>query len=209
MKKHKLPEELTKKYVELKPAIDKRLLEFAAVPKDDYFYELCFCICTPQSKARSAFEVQKNLMERDFRNKPFDPTELLRDPAHYIRFHNQKGKRLLALRDMYADVEEVLQSDYSATEKRLKINKLVNGIGMKESSHFMRNIGYMNLSILDRHILKHLTNSGVYKEVPKVGSVKQYLEAEKAFFEFSDTVGIPVDELDLLFWSAEAGEILK
>ncbi|MDA3844412.1 MAG: DNA lyase [Candidatus Kapabacteria bacterium] len=209
MKKYALPDELILKYKELKPAIDKRLKEFAAVSADDYFYELCFCLCTPQSKARNAFEIQKKLMARDFRNKPFDPTELLRNPDHYIRFHNQKAKRLLALREMFFVVEDILISNLTAPEKRLSINKLVNGIGMKESSHFMRNIGYRNLSILDRHILKHLTKYCVYKEVPKVGSVKQYLEAEKGFFGFSKTVGIPVDELDLLFWSAEAGEILK
>jgi len=209
MKKYKLPDELIIQYKQLKPAIDKRLKEFAAVPSDEYFYELCFCLCTPQSKARNAFEIQKILMERDFRNKPFDPTELLRNPDHYIRFHNQKAKRLLALRDMYYLVEAVLNSNASDPEKRLSINKLVNGIGMKESSHFMRNIGYRNLSILDRHILKHLTKYGVYDKVPKVGNAKQYLEAEKRFFVFSAEVGIPVDELDLLFWSAEAGEILK
>jgi thermostable 8-oxoguanine DNA glycosylase len=35
------------------------------------------------------------------------------------------------------------------------------------------------------------------------------LELENQFHRFADTVGIPLDELDLLFWSMETGEILK
>ena len=73
----------------------------------------------------------------------------------------------------------------------------------------MRNIGFENMGILDRHILKHLVQCGVFKELPPIGSAKQYLEVELAFKKFSEAIGIPMDEIDLLFWSIEAGEILK
>jgi N-glycosylase/DNA lyase len=85
----------------------------------------------------------------------------------------------------------------------------VKGLGYKESSHFLRNIGYRNLAILDRHILKNLEKFGAIRTIPKSLTRKQYLKLEKQFHRFADAVGIPLDELDLLFWSLETGEILK
>ena len=89
MKKYHLPDFLKKNYKILKPLIKKRLMEFKNIHVDDYFYELCYCICTPQSKAKNAFQVVNKLRQRDFLNKKFNPIDLLRDPSHYIRFHNQ------------------------------------------------------------------------------------------------------------------------
>lgn len=209
MNKAFLPDILQTKYSELKPIIKNRLREFSEVPEADYFYELCFCLCTPQSKARHAFEVQQILQTKDFLNDPFDPTPILRDPKHYIRFHNQKAKRLLEAREKYQDIFQIIKADIDPMEKRNTIYKEVTGFGMKESAHFLRNIGFRDMAILDRHILKHLVHCNVFTEIPKISSQKQYLEVESRFVQFSETVEIHIDELDLLFWSYEAGEILK
>jgi N-glycosylase/DNA lyase len=209
MKKYTLPLYISDKYIELKKPIQKRLKEFKQVPIDEYFYELCFCLCTPQSRAKNAFQVVEKLKAKNFQEKPFNPVDILRDNNHYIRFHNQKAQRLLNARDYFPKVQEVLDSKLNNFEKRAEITKIVNGYGLKETSHFMRNIGYEGLAILDRHILKHLVYCNVYKEIPKVGSEKQYLEVEDKFLKFSAGVGIPIDDLDILFWSYETGEILK
>jgi N-glycosylase/DNA lyase len=209
MKKYSLPKYIADKYLELKEPIQNRLKEFRQVPKDEYFYELCFCLCTPQSKAKNAFQVVEKLKQRNFREKPFNPVDILRVNEHYIRFHNQKAQRLLGVVDYFPKVQEILDSKKNNFEKRAEITKIVNGYGLKETSHFMRNIGYQGLAILDRHILKHLVHCKVYDEIPKVGSEKQYLEVEKKFLHFAAKVQIPVDELDILFWSYETGEILK
>jgi N-glycosylase/DNA lyase len=87
--------------------------------------------------------------------------------------------------------------------------KNVKGLGWKEASHFLRNIGHRNLAILDRHILRNLKRHGVIKSLPKTLTPKRYLVIEQKFMEFSSTIGITMDELDLLFWSRETGEILK
>ena len=87
--------------------------------------------------------------------------------------------------------------------------KNVKGHGYKEVSHFMRNIGYKNLSILDRHILKNLKKYKVIDEIPKSLTAKKYCEIEDKFLEFSKKINIPMDHLDLLFWSRETGEIFK
>lgn len=204
-----LPKEIFEKYNILKSEIESKLIQFENVPEEDYFYELCFCICTPQSKAESAFKVQNILQREKFLENEFDPTPILRQAENYIRFHNQKAKRLLEARENWHLINQTLLSDISGEQKREWLYLNVKGIGMKESGHFLRNIGYRNLGILDRHILKHLVSCGVFKEIPKIGSKKNYIEVEKKFMEFSDKMKIPMDHLDLLFWSYEAGLILK
>ena len=86
----------------------------------------------------------------------------------------------------------------------------VKGMGMKEASHFLRNIGFGGeLAILDRHILKNLVAVGVIPEIPKSLSPKKYLAIESAMLEFSRSMGIPMDHLDIVLWYKEAGAIFK
>lgn len=204
-----LPANIIAKYIELELPIKNRLKDFSFIRKEDYFYELCFCLCTPQSKAENALKVQNILKEKSFFEHPFNPAGILRNPENYIRFHNQKAKYILSVKEQFAEIEIIIQSGLSPNDKRSRLVSLVKGIGMKEASHFLRNIGNRGLAILDRHILKHLVLCGILNEVPKVASVKQYLEVESAFLKFSQKCRIPLDELDLLFWSYETGKILK
>ena len=86
----------------------------------------------------------------------------------------------------------------------------VKGLGYKEASHFLRNIGLgENLAILDRHILKNLALLGVIKEVPTSLTKRIYLEIERKMIAFSKEANIPMGHLDLLLWYKEAGEVFK
>jgi N-glycosylase/DNA lyase len=204
-----LPDYLLENYDLHKDKIKKRLNEFSSVPEGNYFYELCYCIMTPQSKARSAYQAQKILEEQDFLHNDVDLIPILKNPEHYIRFHNQKAHRLKEAKQNLDLLLELLNTKLEPAVKRILVNNQVKGLGMKESAHFLRNIGYRNLGILDRHILKHLVNCGLYSSIPPINSRKQYEEVEKNFAIFANQVNIPMDELDLLFWSYETGEILK
>lgn len=203
------PHERRQQFKDVQPAIQQRLAEFAAVPTSEYFYELCFCVCTPQSKARHAHAVVEQLRMREFATKPFNPTDILRQPECYVRFHNTKARRLLAVQQQFPTIAEVLHSAQTPQHKRLWLAANIQGIGMKEAAHFLRNIGYRNLGILDRHILRHLVQYKVFPALPSIGTVRSYSAAEQAFAAFADAIGIPMDELDLFFWYLEAGEIFK
>jgi N-glycosylase/DNA lyase len=86
----------------------------------------------------------------------------------------------------------------------------VKGLGYKEASHFLRNIGLgEDLAILDRHILKNLALLGVIKEVPTSPTKRIYLEIERKMTAFSKESKIPMGHLDLLLWYKEAGEVFK
>lgn len=206
---HTAPEYVRDFYTQRKELIQQRLNEFRVVPPTEYFYELCYCICTPQSKAVNAWQVVDKLKEADFAATAFDPTPLLRNPAHYIRFHNNKATSLLQLQKNYAHIHTLLIADIPAEEKREWLVNNVRGIGRKEASHFLRNIGYRGIAIIDRHILKHLVRCGVIEDASFPSSKKKYQSIEQRWKQFAHDICIPLDELDLLFWSLETGEILK
>lgn len=206
-----LPEPWRTEYFDRRDAIRSRLADFARVPEAEYFYELCYCLLTPQSSARHADMVIEELRRDKFLDRGFDPTPYLREPQHYIRFHNVKSHRLLAVRELFPSLLPLL-SDRSlpAEVLRSRVQNSIPGLGLKESSHFLRNIGVRGLAILDRHILKHLYRLKVIPGITKNAPTgRQYLEIEKQWKAYAEHIGVPLDELDLLFWSMETGEIRK
>ena len=198
--------QLLKEYSKRREEIGQRLKEFKKLEGDDLFYELCFCLMTPQSKAKQAHKCELILRKNDFLNKKINPLPYLKSR---VRFHNNKTKYLHNAKEkidaIYYEIKNI--KDNKKLRKWLVDN--VKGYGMKEASHFLRNIGKRNLAILDRHILKNLVELKVIKQIPKSLTVKKYLEIEKRFYSFSKKIRIPMDELDLLFWSIETGEVFK
>lgn len=196
--------DLLKQYNKRKKEIKKRLKEFSLV--QDHFYELCFCLLTPQSNAYRCDECVQILREKDFLNKKFDIRGILRLKT---RFYNNKSGYLLLVKENHKKIFDSLKKIKDNKSKREYLVKNVKGMGMKEASHFLRNIGYRDLAILDRHIIKNLIKLKVIKEVPKSLTERKYLEIEEKFYDFSRKINIPMDELDLLFWSIETGKIFK
>jgi N-glycosylase/DNA lyase len=199
-------------YVERKDAIQARLHQFAHVPPSEYFYELAYCLLTPQSKARHCDKVIRQLRENDFLRKELDPEPFLHQVnGIYVRFHKTKAERLKELRRLFPKIlEHLAASGRSNWELREYLVEHVNGLGHKEATHFLRNIGRSDgLAILDRHILRNLVRCGVVRQLPRSLSPKKYYEMEKKYLKLAEKIGIPADELDLLFWSMETGEVLK
>lgn len=192
-----------------KGEIRKRLREFGAVPAGEHFYELVYCLLTPQSSAVNADAAVRALQEADFLRCGIDPAPILRRKEAYIRFHNTKAHRILAARERFPEIAERLSAGIPPAGLRTWLVGAVKGLGLKEASHFLRNIGRRDLAILDRHILKNLQLHGVIRSLPRTLTPRRYLAIERAFLRFSRAVGIPMDELDLLFWSRETGRILK
>jgi N-glycosylase/DNA lyase len=189
--------------------IRQRLGEFAAVPSTEYFYELVYCLLTPQSSAVNAEKAVRLLREHDLQFSDVDPEPLLHQKDFYIRFHRTKAKHLVLVKEQFPVISQHLANETSGVDLRDWLVNTVKGLGWKEASHFLRNVGHRNLAILDRHILRNLQRTGVLKELPKSLTAKHYLAIEKKFQKFSKDVKIPMDELDLLFWSMATGEIRK
>jgi len=190
-------------------AIRARLAEFADVQRQKYFYELAYCLLTPQSSAVNATRAVEILKRAKFSNSDINPEPILRQKESYIRFHRTKAKHLLAAKQNYHGIKNELLKRKSGEDHRAWLVGNVKGLGWKEASHFLRNVGYKNLAILDRHILRNLVRLGVLRDLPETLTAKKYMEIEEKFRYFSIQIGIPMDELDLLFWCMETGQILK
>jgi N-glycosylase/DNA lyase len=114
------------------------------------------------------------------------------------------------MKEQFFDIAQKLSEPASAFDLREWLVMHIMGLGYKEATHFLRNIGKNNgLAILDRHILRTLERLGVVYSIPNSISKKQYLEIEQRFKMFADDIGIVLDELDLVFWSMGTGEIRK
>jgi N-glycosylase/DNA lyase len=202
-------EALYASYALRREAIRTRLDEFARVKPEEYLYELIYCLLTPQSSAIHAAKAVERLRALDGLEDTEAVARILAERDHYIRFHRTKAKHICELQRRYAAILPILTNGLNSVELRAWLVRNVKGLGWKEASHFLRNIGHRNLAILDRHILKNLKKHRVIRSIPKTLTPKRYLSLEQKFHRFADAVGIPMDELDLLFWSGETGEILK
>lgn len=210
MKKGRMTSALRARHKELRQAIRSRLDDFARIGTDEYFYELVYCLLTPQSRAEHAESVVALLRQNRFAETGFDPEEFLREKSHYIRFHRTKARHLLEARTGFSVILQHMRNGSDARELRDWLVGNVKGLGQKEATHFLRNIGRNEgLAILDRHILRNLKRYGVIRTLPPSLSKKRYLLIEQRFQRFAAEIGIPLDELDLLFWSMETGQIRK
>ena len=206
---NKLLEHYKKKKMEIK----RRLKEFEKIGNgsdEEIFAELCFCLCTPQSKAK----VCGDFLEKIKRNGIlFNGTESEIKKFMKVRFRNNKSRYIVEARKLFKESGKIkIKNKLIGDPKEVRewLVKNVKGLGMKEASHFLRNIGMgKNLAILDRHILKNLQKYGVINEIPKTLTKRNYLEIEQKMRQFSKRIGISMNELDLLFWSEETGEIFK
>lgn len=205
----RLPADVDSAYQRMKSAIQQRLLDFQHVPKEEWFYEFCYCLCTPQSRAEHAMVVVDILKQTAFFERSYDPTYVLANKDHYIRFHNVKARRILDLREQWDDLYAAINRENNPSELRKFLIRHVRGYGLKEASHVLRNIGFRNLAILDRHILRMLNYCGVVDNSQRISTTVNYLLVEKQALNYADEVSIPLDELDLLFWYINTGKILK
>jgi N-glycosylase/DNA lyase len=193
------------------------LAEFELVGRtgspETLFEELTFCIFTAGASARMGLRSVEGI-------RPILMSGSARDIQRALvgrhRFPNNRGTYVYETREYLREhcglrLREALTSLSLADERRdfLAANRSVRGIGYKEASHFLRNIGYRGYAILDKHVLTRLAELEVI-ETPKPPSTKNgYLVIEERLKGFANSIGIDFDELDLLLWYTKTGEILK
>jgi N-glycosylase/DNA lyase len=200
-------------------AIRVRLAEFREVWRSGsdarLWEELAFCIFTAGASARmgiKAIEAVRPLLLHGRRNQM---TRALRQAGAH-RFPVERPRYIVATRDylrtyfgmelrnrLGSFADPIERRDWLAKEKRIK------GLGYKEASHFLRNIGFDGHAILDKHVLRCLTDVGVIETPQPPTTRKRYLETEIRLKRFAREIRIDFDELDLVLWSMKTGEILK
>jgi len=210
-------EELLDIHKKIKPEVWKKLSAFRKLWEQgsdfEIFQELVFCLLTPASKARSAWKTLQCLLEKKLllSGTPEEIAKLL----NHVRFKNNKALNIVKTRELFFQngkftLRQILSNYPSNHKKREWLVKNVRGMGFKEASHFLRNTGfYNNMAVLDRHILRNLCRLGAMKEVPPSLSPVKYMEIERKMALLSKQSGIPLEDLDFVFWYRETKDIFK
>jgi N-glycosylase/DNA lyase len=211
-------DELQKSYEEKREAICARLAHFAEIGRvsDDaiLFEELVFCIFTAGASARMGLNSIERVRPHLFKGNHRKLMTMLVGSHRYPRARSRYivHTRDYLRRDCDLRLREKLASFAEDTEARRDFfarNPGIKGIGYKEASHFLRNIGYRGYAILDKHILRTLHEFGVIDTPSAPTTKKNYLALEESMRKFAEDIRINFDELDLLLWSNKTGEILK
>ncbi len=196
------------KHNEVAKVVAERMQQFQQCfeSEETVFSELCFCIVTANNRAVAGLRVQEAI-DAGFSNWTQQAlSELLLKSNS--RFHINKGKYLMeAIK--HKNVKAVLQQMQNEFEMREWLVKNVKGIGYKEASHFLRNIGFKKLAILDRHIMRVMQKHGLIDDVPKPITRTKYLEMEKKLSSLAKATCITQAELDLYLWFMQTGKVLK
>jgi N-glycosylase/DNA lyase len=194
---------------EISGVIQTRLEEFSKIKKksiEEIFIELCFCIMTANCGAEKCIEIH-NLIGEEFLNLSEEGLVNKFKELGY-RFPNIRANYIINARDYMDELNKILFSSQERLALRDYLVKNIKGLGYKESSHFLRNIGFNDYAIVDFHIADLLQKNGLI-EKPKTMTKKKYHEIEEVLINLGKKIGLNMAELDLYLWYLETGKILK
>lgn len=220
MKKQSEPvtiERIKQVHRERSAEIRERLAEFAGIrtrgSDAEIWEEMVFCFftggCSARMGLRSIAAVRPHLAHGSW--------ETLRDALSGVhRYPNARSRYVVESRDFLEKnigfrIKAKLESFDCRLERRdwLVREKGIKGLGYKEASHFLRNIGYKGYAILDKHVLRCLAELKIIDDPKPPNTRSKYLSVENRLITLTEAVGIDFDEMDLVLWSMKTGEILK
>jgi len=199
--------------------IKKKLSEFDEVWRNGtdarLWEELAFCIFTAGASARMGLNSVNAVRSLLLEGEPEEMTLALKEAGAH-RFPVARPRYIVTTRAYFRAefdmaLRKRLRSFSDPFERRdwLAQEKQVKGLGYKEASHFLRNIGVKGHAILDKHVMKCLAEVGVVDSSKPPTNRKRYLEVEQQLLQFAKYIKVNCDELDLVLWSMKTGEILK
>jgi N-glycosylase/DNA lyase len=220
VKKERTPatiEQIKQNHADRRLEIRKRLSEFEDVwnkSNDERFWEeMVFCFFTGGCSAKMglrSIEAVKSLLKDGTQN------ELTQALLGVHRYPNARSKYIVHSRDfltkhcqMRLRTKLKAFDCHQARRDWLVNEKGIKGLGYKEASHFLRNIGLKGYGILDKHVLRCMTELRLISDPKPPNTRSKYLTTELTLKSFAESLKIDFDELDLVLWSMKTGEILK
>ncbi len=220
MKKETQPitiEKIKQAHTERVSEIRGRLAEFEDIWKNGndlkLWEEMVFCFFTGGCSAKmglNSIEAVRPLL--------LDGTheELTNALLGKHRYPNARAGYIVASRKFLQEhcgmrLREKLESFEDDLERRdwLVKEKGIKGLGYKEASHYLRNIGFSGYAILDKHVLRSMAELKIIDDPKPPNNRLKYLTYEQLLKKFANRLKIDFDEMDLVLWSMKTGEILK
>lgn len=188
--------------------------------------ELVLCILSSQDKYEIALAAVKELRLKKILQKVITATNTveirhnIETILHYpiafestgktykrrLRFFVKKTNYIvLTLENIYLKgltIRKILNQDSSAVEPRKKIMKHSYGLGPKQASMFLRNIGYnTDLAVLDKHVIDYMKLVGlISSSITTISSYSTYIKTEKKLQFYSKHLNLSLFHLDLAIW---------
>jgi N-glycosylase/DNA lyase len=202
---------------ERRTEIKKRLAEFETIRQKgtdaNHWEEMVFCFftggCSAKMGLRSLQAVSPYLMDGT-------QEQLAKALTGVHRYPNARSRYVVASRDFLREhcdfrLRSKLESFGDHHERRdwLALEKGIKGLGYKEASHFLRNVGFRGYGILDKHVLKSLAELKIIDDPKPPNTRSKYLTIEDKLKDLTEKTKIDFDEMDLVLWSMKTGEILK
>jgi N-glycosylase/DNA lyase len=202
-----------------------RKYEWDALSEDDLWRELVACILGSRVRydvAYSAIErmdkaslfsgkpnlTRRSKYEKDVFHALLEPVRSGNiDQAHSrYPFPRLRASQISsAAETLYANrgtIRSILKKACDEREARRNLARDVAGLGPKQASLFLRNIGYTaHVAVLDVHVLTYMDWIGLTPSpVRAVRTLHQYETLEAAFIKHSCSLGFPPDHFDLAVW---------
>ncbi len=188
--------------------IAERVIDFMNMGKsrnDSLFIELCFCILTANTSAEMGIRTQRLIMNGFIDMNEEDLKNELKISKY--RFYNKRANYIVNARPIRLKLKKLISTMDSFLLRDYLVEN-IKGIGYKEASHFLRNIGIFDFAILDKHIMGLLKDYGYIKDI-KLNTRKDYLTNEIVFNSLAAQFGMAPGIFDLYLWQIATGKILK
>lgn len=210
-------ERVIEAHSERRDEIKHRLSEFEMVWREGtdarFWEEMVYCFFTGGCSAKMGLrsvDAVRPLLRRG--SQP----EIANALTGVHRYPNARARYVFSSRNFLKEhcnleLRKKLESFDCRLERRdwLVREKGIKGLGYKEASHFLRNIGLKGYAILDKHVLKCLTELKLIDTPKPPNTRSKYLKVEDKLRELTERTKIDFDEMDLVLWSIKTGQILK
>ena len=195
---------------EAKNLVSQRITQFKNFPRHDVgslFSELSFCVLTANWSAQGGMRAQE-LIGKGFLTMPSEDLEdALRSVGH--RFAYQRARFILENRQRAHLLPSIVNGSLSSPEARSMLVKNFKGIGWKEASHFLRNVGLLDVAILDKHILRLMHHYKLIENMPKSWTRARYEAHEQLLIPITQKLHMNLGEMDLYLWYAVKNTVDK
>lgn len=121
------------------------------------------------------------------------------------RFPHVRAHQIAQTRNTFCrkSIKELLFKSTEPKKIRRNLVDEISGLGPKQASMFMRNIGLSyDLAILDSHVLNFLKmQNSLYDDNLRISSIAAYERIENIAIDYAESLGYPVGFLDWAIWA--------
>ena len=195
------------KSLKISREVNKKLKEFKKnfnIKPEQKFIELCFCILVANTSIEKTLAIWREVFKNFIY---FSENQLAKELKKLgYRFYNKRANYIVSARKFIREIDSIVKTKKDFGIRGWLVEN-IKGIGLKESSHFLRNLGFENFAIVDRHVLKILKEREVIDKIPKTLTKKRYLEIEEKLKNIAKSLSLNLAELDLYLFYLDTKKI--